>query len=413
VPGAVDDPWLARAIVSSSKHHSSIVLEQLLSQLRIGPSSAETKLRYVAMIADLITTAEAAGLSPAARVAREIADAPDEATWVFPLAAACAQSSEAAKLEPASREALRAVYQRAKLWAADEAASSDLRCQALQLFGRSLGAAEQERSLLGELLSPATPLEVQLAAVERLAACRDAESSAQLLSRWSNLSFSVREACALRLITSSRGTEALLAALESGEVLADDLSPSVRQILSQIDSQSMQARIRRVLGKPAAANQELIQQYLLFQQREPATPDLARGREYFQKHCAACHVPDAAGRAAGPNLSNLTDRSLAALTESILAPNRLVEPQYRGYMVATSDGQVMTGTIAEEAGDTLVLNLADGKRATIRRSDIEDFRSTGISLMPEGFQQVLDPRMLRDLVEFLRSDSFSQAFSSR
>jgi putative heme-binding domain-containing protein len=80
-------------------------------------------------------------------------------------------------------------------------------------------------------------------------------------------------------------------------------------------------------------------------------------------------------------------------------------------VVVTSDGRVLSGIISEEAGDALTLSLADGKRATVQRSEIEDFRSTGISLMPEGFQQDLDPAMLRDLIEYVRSDSFSQSAS--
>jgi putative heme-binding domain-containing protein len=185
----------------------------------------------------------------------------------------------------------------------------------------------------------------------------------------------------------------------------------VRQTLRQASSQSLQARVNRVLGKATAANQDVIQRYLQFHQNE-SQADLARGRELFRKHCAACHVPDASGRATGPDLTNLTDRSPAALTESILAPNRSVEPQFRGYIVVLTDGRVLTGTIAEEAGGSITLAQADGKRATVNRSDIDELRNSGLSLMPEGYQQELDPAMLLDLVEFLQSDSFSESLRS-
>jgi putative heme-binding domain-containing protein len=211
------------------------------------------------------------------------------------------------------------------------------------------------------------------------------------------------------LLSTAGSTEALLSALESGTLLADDLSPSVRQTLRQNGSQSLQARINRVLGKTAEANQELIQKYLQSQSSDTKNPDLSRGRELYRKHCATCHLPDAAGQAAGPDLSNLTDRTPTSLTEAILTPNRSVEPKYRSFVVLTTDGRALSGVIAEEAGETLTLALADGRRAVIQRSDIEEFRNTGISLMPEGFQQELDPGMLRDVIEYLRSDSFIQA----
>jgi putative heme-binding domain-containing protein len=299
------------------------------------------------------------------------------------------------------------------LLAVDAAASSASRCQAIQLFGRSWGSAEQERSLLGELLSATTPLDVQLAAVERLAAFGDRDSAGQLLARWPEMTFSVREAAALQLISNAASTEVLVAGLESGTILPSDLSPAVRQTLRQSASQSLQARINRVLGKTTAANQDLIQQYLEFQEENAGAADLSRGRELFQKHCAVCHVPDAAGRAPGPELSNLTDRSPSALTESILVPNRAVEPQYRSSVLITADGRALTGIVSEEAGATVTLALADGRRETIQRSEIDEFRSTGVSLMPEGFHTELEHGMLRDLVEYMRSESFLQSVGHR
>jgi putative membrane-bound dehydrogenase-like protein len=404
------DAWLAQAIVSGSKHHSLPVLEQVLSLLRVGGPSAEAENREMRMIAELIATAEAAKLNPSPLVGRAIMDADANSTWVFPVAAACAETADrVASLDPTSREAIVAVYERAKSLARDENASPNVRCQALQMIGRSLGTAGQERKLLGQLLSPTTPLNVQIAAVERLAEFRDRESTVELLSHWSDLTYSVRDVAALLFTANAASTEALVEALESGAVLAGDLSLSVQQTLRQSSSQSLQARVGRVLGKTSVADQELIQQYLQFQQAAGGKADHSRGRELFRKHCAACHVPDALGRATGPNLSNLTNRSPAALTESILVPNRSVEPNYRGYVVQTSDGRVLSGIIAEEAGDTITLALADGKRTTVHRSEIDEIRNTRVSLMPDGFNREFNHEMLRDLVEYLRSESFSQS----
>jgi putative heme-binding domain-containing protein len=411
-PHAARDSWLAQAIVCSSKQHSMAVLEQVLAYLQRSTADADESARLVSMIAALVATAEAAGANPSPLVARAIGVAPADAAWVFPLAAASAKSADGSKkLEAGVRQSILAVYERARSLVADEATPTAIRCQAIGLFGGALGAADEERSILVDLLSPSTPLEVQLAAVARLAGFRDRRSVAQLLSRWSELSHSVREAVALQLVSSAESTEALVAALESSTVLVGDLSPSVRQTLRQASSQSLQARVNRLLGKTTAANQDVIQRYLQFQQNR-SQADLARGRELFRKHCAACHVPDASGRATGPDLTNLTDRSPAALTESILAPNRSVEPQFRGYIVVLSDGRVLTGTIAEEAGASITLAQADGKRAVVNRADIDELRNTGLSLMPEGYQQELDPAMLRDLVEFLRNDDFAGSLTS-
>jgi putative heme-binding domain-containing protein len=363
------------------------------------------------MISELIATADAAGASPAALVAQAIAEADENSPWVFALAASARSSQGPLKHDESSRETILAVYARAKSLAADEAASPTLRSQALQMFGRSLGAVDEERSLLGELLSPTAPLDVQLAVVDRLAAFRDRGSAEILLSRWRELSHSVRDAVAQRLISNPASIEVLLSRLEAGEIAPGELSPSVRQILRQSGSQTLQARVNRLLGKTSPADQQLVQQYVRFQQDATVPADLARGRDLFRKHCAACHAADATGRATGPDLANLSDRSPQALTEAILIPNRSVEARYYGYVVVTTDGRTLTGTIDEEAGNSLTLSLADGKRITIQRSQIDELRDTRVSLMPEGIHRELDPAMLRDLVEFLRSDGFTQSLS--
>jgi putative heme-binding domain-containing protein len=412
VPDAMQDRWLAEAIASSSMHHSLPVLERLLLCLQEqtqGASRTAVNTQQVTMLADLIASADAAGANPSALVAQALANARRDASWVFSLAAACTEMNDwKHRLDPECRDEIQTVYDRAKSLATSPAAPASVRCQALHLFGRSLGPADQESSLLAELLAPTTTLELQLAAVERLIAFRSRESTRQLLSHWDHLSYSVRDTAALQLTSNAASMEALIAALESGDIAVGDLSPAVRQTLRQSGSQSLQARVNRLLGKTTAANQQLIGEYLRFQESTSQKPDLSRGRALFEKHCAACHVPDAAGRATGPNLSNLSDRSRAALTEAILAPNRSVEPQYHGYIVQLADGRVLSGIIADEAGDALTLYLADGRRTTTQRSEIEDLRSTGVSLMPEGMQHELNPAMLMDLIEFVRSDEFAQ-----
>lgn len=125
----------------------------------------------------------------------------------------------------------------------------------------------------------------------------------------------------------------------------------------------------------------------------------------FKKHCAVCHVPDDIGRAVGPSLANLSDRSTRALTESILNPNRAVDPQCRNYVLLTSESRIITGAISEKLGDTVTVLQTDGRRLSVSRVDIESMRDTGLSVTPEGFQSQLDPQRLVDVIEFLRSSA--------
>ena len=131
--------------------------------------------------------------------------------------------------------------------------------------------------------------------------------------------------------------------------------------------------------------------------------DPARGAEAFKQHCAVCHLANSQGEAIGASLNNLTDRSPPALLTAILDPNRAVDPKYLSYVIRTDDDRILVGAIEDEAGQSITLAHADGKRTTIRREEIAEMKNSGVSLMPEGLQTVLPPQVMRDLVSFLQT----------
>jgi putative heme-binding domain-containing protein len=68
----------------------------------------------------------------------------------------------------------------------------------------------------------------------------------------------------------------------------------------------------------------------------------------------------------------------------------------------TRDGQVLTGVIAGETSTAVVLRGADNKSTTILRVDIDELQSTGKSLMPEGFEKLIDKSAMADLLAYLK-----------
>ena len=90
---------------------------------------------------------------------------------------------------------------------------------------------------------------------------------------------------------------------------------------------------------------------------------------------------------------------------AILDPNRAVEPQYVNYVAQTKDGQTVSGVVARETGNSVTLRVPGGQEQTVLRADLESFRSTGLSLMPEGLEAGLSPQDLADLIAFVRSSA--------
>jgi hypothetical protein len=51
----------------------------------------------------------------------------------------------------------------------------------------------------------------------------------------------------------------------------------------------------------------------------------------------------------------------------------------------------------------LTVGQADGTAILVPRTDIEDMQSTGLSYMPEGLEQEIDPQARADLLAYLIS----------
>ena len=132
------------------------------------------------------------------------------------------------------------------------------------------------------------------------------------------------------------------------------------------------------------------------------TGSMEKGRDVFMKVCATCHRAEGQGVEVGPNLATVTGRTPEDLLIHILDPNREVAPIYVNYNVATTDGRVVSGIIADESANAVTLKRAEGVTEIVSRPQIEEITSTGLSLMPEGLEKGLEPQAMADLIAYLR-----------
>jgi putative heme-binding domain-containing protein len=131
--------------------------------------------------------------------------------------------------------------------------------------------------------------------------------------------------------------------------------------------------------------------------------DAARGKQHFQKICAACHRLENFGQEIAPNLATVQNRGAEAILLNVLDPNREVNPQYVNYVLITTEGKSITGMIAAETATSVTLKRAENQTDTVLRINIEELRSTGVSLMPEGIEKQLDQQAMADVIAYLTS----------
>ena len=140
-----------------------------------------------------------------------------------------------------------------------------------------------------------------------------------------------------------------------------------------------------------------------------ALGDPVRGARLFHDlrlGCVKCHAADGPANPLGPDLAriggNVAD---ASLVESILSPSKVIKSGYETVTVATRSGQTLTGLIAENRPDALVLRdpAHDGRLVAVAKNEIEERNDRGPSLMPAGLAANLASRQdFLDLLRYLR-----------
>lgn len=265
--------------------------------------------------------------------------------------------------------------------------------------GRMFNTPKTE--ILIELLNPRSGPTMQSAVIAALSKDGSENIAEILLSHWATHEPRVRKEAVAMMLSRATWTQKLLSAIAEGTVSAAELDLAQQQAL--LDHQN--ENIRMAAGasfKPrtSATRQAAIDRYTAAI-NDKGDPNL--GRQVFQKHCSNCHRVQDTGHNVGPEIAAYSGKPVQALLISMLDPNQAIDPRYQAYVAVLNDGRTVTGLIAEEAASNLTLLAAEGKRETVLRSEIEQIRSTGKSLMPEGFEQNASPEDVNNLWAWLRT----------
>ena len=80
----------------------------------------------------------------------------------------------------------------------------------------------------------------------------------------------------------------------------------------------------------------------------------------------------------------------------------MVSYELKLYIIETKSGQLYSGTVSNETLTSITVKQPGGEEHTILKSDIENMEETSQSIMPEGFERMIDKQGMTDLIGFLR-----------
>ena len=108
----------------------------------------------------------------------------------------------------------------------------------------------------------------------------------------------------------------------------------------------------------------------------------------------------------GPDLTGANRRDPEYLLVNIIDPNRVVGRDYYTATVVDKSGRTLSGLLAEDTPQRVVLKGENAKLTVIPRNEIEAFQVDERSLMPEGLPEKMSEKDFRDLIAYLIEDPY-------
>jgi putative membrane-bound dehydrogenase-like protein len=255
--------------------------------------------------------------------------------------------------------------------------------------------------LLGAI-TPQTAPALAVGIFEALNVSRAGALGAVVVGKLKDLSPAVRPTALRLVLAKPESARAFLDAVEKGLLRFDMLVLDQRTALASHPDKAVAERASKLLalggGLPSPDRQKVIDDLKYITTK---TGDVPNGKKVFTQHCAKCHKYAGEGNQIGPDLTGMAVHPKDELIIHILDPSRSVEGNYKAYRVVTADDRTIIGLLSSESKTTIEVVDADGKRYPLSRDDVASIKETDKSLMPEGFEKVMKPEELGDLLEFI------------
>lgn len=240
--------------------------------------------------------------------------------------------------------------------------------------------------------------DIQRAALRTLTDFRRKDMGEELIDLWRRTSVEVRGLILNSLLSRVEWTNSLLDAIDEGTFHAAHLDALQRQRLRLHSNSSIRLRARKMVGSTNSDRQAVVESY---QVSLSMKGDRVKGKSIFVDKCSKCHRLEDEGYEIGPNLVTVKNRGMDTVLLQLLDPNREINPEFVNFIITKKNGETFSGIIKSESPTGIELALGAGEHELIQRSDIEELRPSGISMMPEQLEVDLDVEAMSDLLAYI------------
>lgn len=300
-------------------------------------------------------------------------------------------------------DAAKAAVTKAEARLADKSLSDDERGQ---IAANLLGVRALDASIVPAvtaLVGSDASARLQRRVIEALGTTGEASVGQALIAALPRLDLDLREVAFGQLLRRVDWSSAVVQALAERKLDPVLLGPSNLHRLRTHNDSGVANRATTIIAELKGPEQKE-KDALIAKLRPEAikTGNAANGAKLYTANCAQCHKYKNEGADFAPNLTGMGAHGPEELLVHILDPNRVVEPNFLSVSIETRDDLSFDGIVLRENNAVVVLRNQTAE-TEIRKDNIASRRSTGRSLMPEGFEQ-LGVEGLRDLLTYLCAD---------
>lgn len=177
--------------------------------------------------------------------------------------------------------------------------------------------------------------------------------------------------------------------------LSPNVSLELKEAVEASGSEALKTKVAAI--KPGASLMDEYTESLFGGNRN-------NGRNIFNNNstaqCVRCHNMSGEGASVGPNLSKIGGTlSREQILQALIEPSARLSPGFGTVSLKLKDGQEVTGILAKENAEELVITTSDAEPLVIPVSRIAKRENMPSSMPPMG--SLLSKREIRDVVEFL------------
>lgn len=405
------DPWALTAIKIASYQQPQVILQMLLHTLGDQPEKISPELSQLAGYLAERAAQETDELD-VGRVVAALEPLTSEQPGVLllqvdvltGLAAGISRGGEGlfgseSALDEEGRKQVDAIVDRAVESALDDHGKLEHRIDAAEML-RYIGL-DRAMSPLAALVDRHQPTPLRIKGVEILGSYGKVDLATLLMPGLRSETPAMRRAVISALLTRTETTEALLAAIEEGSIRLGELNPAQLNRLKSHRVKTIKERTLALVKEDSSTDR--VKMLAAYQSALELKANPQHGIAVFKSHCATCHRIGKDGTQVGPDIEDSRTKTPEQLLASIIDPNQAIDNSYYGYLVQTVDGQLLSGIITAETPTSITIRQQENKEVSLLKTEIEEMKSSGMSLMPEGLEKEISVQQMADLISFIKN----------